>query len=135
MNHEPRDRRPCRVLVVEDEVIVAMMIEDMLADLGFEVVGPALDLQRALPLAQGAAIDLALLDVNLGRGCQSFPVADILRERGVPFLFATGYGTAGLSEAYAGCLTLRKPFEAHRLGEALDRTLLEGGGGRTRTAP
>lgn len=116
------ERAP-RVLVVEDEVMIAMLVEDMLIDLGFEVVGPALDLEGALPLAEQADLDLAVLDVNLGNGRRSFQVADVLRERGVPFLFATGYGTAGLSEAYAGSLTLKKPFECRRLGDAIQEAL------------
>src|ERR1700681_3198743 len=88
--------RPRRVLVVEDEVIVGMLLEDMLEDLGCEVAAISTHLEQALHLARTLDIDLAILDVNL-RGTQSFPVADVLSVRSVPFLFATGYGAQILS--------------------------------------
>src|SRR6202007_388047 len=84
-----------RVLVVEDEMMVSMLIEDMLTDLGCTVVGPASRLDEALELAGRAEIDCAVLDVNLG-GQPIFPLADLLREKGAPFAFATGFGHAGL---------------------------------------
>ncbi|MDH2325945.1 response regulator [Cereibacter sp. SYSU M97828] len=111
------ERAP-RVLVVEDELFVAMMIEDYLRDLGFEVVGPALRLERGLALARDEMLDFAVLDVNLADK-PSFPIADALRDRGVPFIFATGYGTLGLTEAYQGTRTLQKPFDLHDLAEAI----------------
>jgi CheY-like chemotaxis protein len=81
-----------RVLVVEDEMTIALLIEDMLTDLGHEVVGLAMRLPQAMELAATAIVDLAILDVNLD-GRMSFPVADLLSARGVPFVFATGYGS------------------------------------------
>ena len=107
-----------KVLVVEDEMLVSMLVEDMLADLGCTVVGPAAELDEAMTLAQGADIDLALLDVNLG-GKPIFPVADALKARGVPFAFASGYGEAGLSEAHRGASVLQKPFREADLAKAL----------------
>ncbi|HEX8444805.1 MAG TPA: response regulator [Allosphingosinicella sp.] len=112
--------RPLRVLIVEDEMLVAMNIEDMLLDLGHEVAGLAGRLAPALSLASEAELDLAMLDVNLA-GEQSFPVADILIGRGIPFLFATGYGIKGIPEAYRDRPVLQKPFRAQDLGEALAR--------------
>jgi CheY-like chemotaxis protein len=109
-----------RVLVVEDEMMVAMLVEDMLTDLGHQVVGPAMRLEQALPLAREAEIDFAVLDINLG-GEQSFPIADVLRERGIPFIFATGYGSKGLNEAYRGSPTLKKRFELRNLEQACAR--------------
>jgi len=106
--------RKLRVLVVEDEMLVAMLIEDMLAELGHEVVGPAMRIERARELAATAAIDFALLDVNLG-GARSTEVAAILRGRGVPFAFATGYGSAGLDGADRGTPVLNKPFGRQEL--------------------
>jgi DNA-binding response OmpR family regulator len=106
-----------RVLVVEDEMMVALFLEDALLDLGFEVVGPALHLDDALKLAQEAILDFAILDVNLN-GLQSFPVADALRARGIPFLFATGYGTEGLAGRYQDVLTLKKPFKMQEVEKA-----------------
>jgi CheY-like chemotaxis protein len=107
-----------RVLVVEDEMMVSMLIEDMLSDLGCIVVGPAARLDEALELARTSEIDCAVLDVNLG--CQPiFPVADLLRERGRPFAFATGYGDAGLRDADKGTPVLQKPFREGDLARVL----------------
>ena len=99
-----------RVLVVEDEVIIGMLLEDMLGELGCEVVAISTHLDEALGLARTLDIDFALLDINLD-GQQSFPVADQLRQRGVPFLFATGYGAKILKPPYSGTPTLQKPFQ------------------------
>jgi CheY-like chemotaxis protein len=107
-----------RVLVVEDEMMVSMLIEDMLAELGCEVVGPASRLDEAMALAREAEVDCAVLDVNLG-GQPIFPVADLLRERGRPFAFATGYGDAGLREADKGSPVLQKPFREGDLARVL----------------
>ncbi|MBV8687454.1 MAG: response regulator [Alphaproteobacteria bacterium] len=107
-----------RVLVVEDEMLVAMNIEDMLLDLGHEVAGIASRLAPALALAEDAAIDAAMLDVNLA-GESSFPVADVLLGRGIPFFFATGYGLQGIEEPYRQHPVLQKPFRAGDLRDAL----------------
>lgn len=98
-----------RVLIVEDEMTIAFMVEDMLTDLGHDVVEVAMRLPEALEAARGVDIDFAILDVNLD-GLRSFPVADILAERAIPFAFATGYGAAGIDEAYRGTPVLAKPF-------------------------
>jgi CheY-like chemotaxis protein len=111
-----------RVLVVEDEAMVAMLVEDMLTELGHSVVGPAMRLDQALPLAREAEFDFAILDVNLG-GQLSFPVADVLRARGIPFIFATGYGRNGVEEAYRDTITLMKPFERSDVQRAFAHTL------------
>jgi DNA-binding response OmpR family regulator len=110
------------VLVVEDEMLIAMLIADMLTDFGHQVVGPASRLQRALKIAREEKFDLAILDINLANE-KSFPVADVLRERGVPFIFATGYGSQGLNDDFAGATTLRKPFEPHQLKAAISSVL------------
>lgn len=107
-----------RVLVVEDEMMVSMLIEDMLADLGCLVVGPASRLEDAIELIKGVEIDCAVLDVNLG-GQPIFPLADILRERGAPFAFATGYGDAGLRDVDRGSPVLQKPFREIDLARIL----------------
>lgn len=107
-----------RVLVVEDEMMVSMLIEDMLTDLGCSVVGPAARLDEAIELAKASEIDCAVLDVNLG-GQPIFPLADILRELGCPFAFATGYGDAGLREADRGTPVLQKPFREGDLARVL----------------
>jgi CheY-like chemotaxis protein len=107
-----------RVLVVEDEMMVSMLIEDMLDDLGCTVVGPAARLDEALALARSTEIDCAVLDVNLG-GQPIFPLADYLREKGAPFAFATGYGDAGLREVDRGSPVLQKPFRETDLARVL----------------
>lgn len=107
-----------RILIVEDEMLVAMNIEDMLLDLGHEVAGLASRLGPALALAEESAIDAAVLDVNLA-GEHSFPVADVLDRRGIPFLFATGYGPGGIEERFRGRTVLQKPFRLADLGAAL----------------
>src|SRR4051812_25894284 len=107
-----------RVLVVEDEMMVSMLIEDMLTELGCVVVGPASRLDEAIDLTKSAEIDCAVLDVNLG-GQPIFPLADLLRERGAPFAFATGYGDAGLREADRGSPVLQKPFREGDLARVL----------------
>ena len=107
-----------RVLVVEDEMMVSMLIEDMLTDLGCSVVGPASRLDEAFELAKTSDLDCAVLDVNLG-GQPIFPLADLLRERGRPFAFATGYGDAGLRDVDKGSPVLQKPFREGDLARVL----------------
>jgi CheY-like chemotaxis protein len=112
-----------RVLVVEDEMMIAMLVEDMLEELGCAVIGPAHALDAALQLAETESrIDAALLDVNLA-GKPVFPVADALRLKGVPAIFSTGYGDAGLREADKGAPVLQKPFRAGDLARALHEAL------------
>ncbi len=112
-----------RVLVVEDEMMIAMLVEDMLAELGCSVVGPAHALEAALDLARTEVeIDAALLDVNLA-GEPVFAVADALREKGVPAIFSTGYGDAGLRDVDRGAPVLQKPFRAGDLARALAEAL------------
>ena len=115
---ETRSFSGLRVLVVEDEMMVSMLIEDMLSDLGCTIVGPASRLEEAMALARENTIDCAVLDVNLG-GQPIFPLADLLRERGRPFAFATGYGDAGLRDADRGTPVLQKPFREGDLARVL----------------
>lgn len=116
MNHT--NLQGLRVLVVEDEMMVSMLIEDMLGELGCQVVGPAARLDEAMALAREADLDCAVLDVNLG-GQPIFPLADLLRERGRPFAFATGYGDAGLRDVDRGTPVLQKPFREVDLARVL----------------
>ena len=114
-----------KVLVVEDEMMVSMLIEDMLGDLGCTVVGPASRIEEAFELAKSAEIDCAVLDVNLG-GQPIFPLADVLREKGAPFAFATGYGDAGLREVDKGTPVLQKPFRESDLARILSELHAKG---------
>ena len=109
-----------RVLVVEDEALVAMLLEDYLTDLGCIVVNVAGTLAHGLTLVNDPAltIDGATLDINLG-GEAVFPIADVLAERGIPFVFASGYGIAGLAARFAGCPVIAKPFGLERLKTVL----------------
>jgi DNA-binding response OmpR family regulator len=111
-----------RVLVVEDELMIVLQIEDTLQDLGVEVVGPTARLDAALQLAREAPIDAALLDVNV-RGGSTYPVADILAERGIPFVFCSGYGDWALEQRHRERPRLTKPFSESDL-EARVRELL-----------
>lgn len=107
-----------RILVVEDEAMISMMIEDMLMDCGATVVGPAGSVAQALDVLGREEVDGALLDVNLS-GEKSFPVADALLERGVKIVFTTGYGESGVIDRYPQARTLQKPFVASELEAAL----------------
>lgn len=103
------DFKGLRALVVEDEGAVALLIEDMLLDLGCEVVASAGSLAKASELARSALIDFAILDLNLA-GVSALPIAEILRERRIPFLFSTGYGASGVSGRFESYPVLAKPF-------------------------
>ena len=107
-----------RVLIVEDEALVSMLIEDFLEELGCEVVGVASRLEDAMDNARTLALDVAVLDVNLA-GRLSYPVAQELRARGVPMVFATGYGTEGLPAELQQIAVLSKPFQQEQLAKAL----------------
>ena len=102
-------RTPSRFLLVEDEYFVAVLMEDFLADLRHQVAGVAATLDEALELARGGAFDAALLDLQLGRA-SSYPVADILKDRAIPFAFVTGHRAEDVLPAYAGAPVLCKPF-------------------------
>lgn len=114
----PLPHRKLRVLVVEDEYLVALQTEEMLIELGFEVVGPATRFDQALGMAQSAAIDAAVIDVNL-RGVAIYPIADVLAGRAIPFAFATGYAANGVAPAYRDRPVLQKPFLADQLATVM----------------
>jgi CheY-like chemotaxis protein len=107
-----------RVLIVEDELMIRMLLEDMLDELGYIVAAQAARIEEALQLLSTAEFDLAVLDVNLD-GKPISPVADALAARGTPFVFATGYGERGLPESHRDRPTLKKPFEKDSLGRML----------------
>jgi CheY-like chemotaxis protein len=117
---DPEKLAGLRVLVVEDEALVAMLVEDFLTDLGCVVVGVAGTLAHGLTMANDRtlAIDGAMLDVNLG-GDKVFPIADVLLGRSIPFVFATGYGMEGLLPCYAGYPVIAKPFRLEPLKAAI----------------
>jgi CheY-like chemotaxis protein len=113
-----------RLLVVEDEAMIAMMLEDMLDTFGCVVVDVAGTLSKGLDLAGTLDFDGAILDVNLG-GETVYPVAQRLTERGVPFIFCTGYGLKGLSSNFAHVPTLAKPYMREELENLLRSVMVE----------
>lgn len=106
-----------RILVVEDEALIAVMVEDMLTEMGSIVVGPAATIEAALALARGAELDAAVLDVNV-RGERIDPVAEALMARQVPVLFATGYGEVRLASG-APATVIDKPYTQEKLARGL----------------
>lgn len=107
-----------RILVVEDEMLIGMLLEDMLTDLGHEVAAVVPRLKEALAAVERETFDCAVLDVHL-HGESAFPVAEALGKKGVPFVFATGYGERGLPETYRGRPVLQKPFAKDDLERVL----------------
>ena len=107
-----------KVLVVEDEMMIAMLIEDMLDEFGCKLVGPATNVPRALELIGKEKVDVAVLDLNLD-GKDTYAIADALRQKNVPFIFATGYGSTGMRPEYGDRPVLQKPFQAKDLEIAL----------------
>jgi CheY-like chemotaxis protein len=111
-----------KVLVVEDEAIVAMLLEQMLEELGCEVVAVAGQVGPASDLARTADMDVAILDMNLG-GQSVDPVAEALAAREAPFIFASGYGEDGLTARWRGRPVLSKPFRLEQLRQTLENAV------------
>ncbi len=115
---------PYRILIVEDDPLIAMMVEDMLTDLGLTVIGPAGKLEEALALAASTTIDGALLDVHI-HGGETFPLADLLSEKGIPFPFSTGSDGTSLPEKYRDTPTLLKPFMQEDVQQVLAELMFD----------
>jgi CheY-like chemotaxis protein len=107
-----------RVLLVEDEIMIRMMVSDMVEELGHAVAAEAGDVGRAAELAQTGLFDLAILDVNLN-GAMSFPVADIIVKRRIPLIFASGYALSNIPAAFDSAPKLQKPFQIDTLAKAI----------------
>jgi len=107
-----------RVAVVEDETLVALLLEDMLTDLGCRVLWTAHRVGNALDLVQRSTPDAGVLDVNIA-GDEVYPVAQVLAERNIPFVFTTGYGTRGLIESWRDRPIVQKPFQMEHLSTGL----------------
>jgi CheY-like chemotaxis protein len=112
-----------RILVVEDELLIALDLGSLLGALGYEVVGPVARAGQALALAGAERLDGAILDVHLRGGEQSYAVADRLIAAGVPVAFCTAYDEGSLDAAYAGCPLLRKPFTEAEVSAVVGRLL------------
>lgn len=110
------------VFLVEDEAMIRMMVADMLEELGYRVAAEAGELGEALKLAGSAEFDIAILDVNVN-GKVISPVADLLKARNRPFIFATGYGSQGVPQDYRDRPALQKPFQIETLARLIETTL------------
>lgn len=99
-----------RVLVVEDEALVALILEDMLMELGHQIVGPFSIVSAGLQSAERESIDIAIIDLNL-KGVSSLPIALALKARGIPVIFSTGYGRNNLPDPFGDGPLLQKPFQ------------------------
>jgi DNA-binding response OmpR family regulator len=121
-NDAPTAGSGLQILVVEDESMVAMMIEDMLEELGHKVVATSGRMPDASKLVSNASADLAILDVNLN-GEETYPLADSLAARSIPFIFATGYGCSGIKAEWSDVPVLQKPFQSRELAEAINLVL------------
>ena len=117
---KPAPRSGLRLLVVEDEIMISSLVEDMLAELGHEVVGFAASVEEAAGLADRDDFDVALLDLNL-QGETVEAIAATLARRGKPFVFTTGYGDRAIPPAFKDRPMLPKPFHIDQLGEMLAR--------------
>ena len=111
-----------RILVLDDEPLISMLVEGWLTELGCEVVGPARSVEEGLDIAGRAELDAAILDVNLG-GKNSFLVADALKQRGIPFAFATGDSGVDASAGYNDPILLAKPFDFEGVKAVLGKLL------------
>jgi CheY-like chemotaxis protein len=116
-----------RVLIVEDEIIVALFLEDLLTEFGYEVAGVAAQLDDAM--ARPPDYDVAVLDVHLN-GRNVFDFADTLAARGTPFVFATGYGERGIPERHRARPVLQKPFQPGDLKQVLEQVTAAPGSGQ-----
>ena len=115
-------KKATRILVVEDEYLIRMLLEDMLVDLGYEVAAAVGTVAEASEAAANGLFDAAILDVNVD-GKEIYPVADILAKRGVPFVFVSGYGEGSLTERFRDRPSLQKPFQAEQIKVTLDKLL------------
>ena len=120
-----------RVLIVEDEIVVALFLEDLLTEFGYEVAGVASQLDDAM--ARAPDYDVAVLDVHLN-GRNVFDFADALAARGTPFVFATGYGERGIPERHRARPVLQKPFQTGDLKQVLAQVVAEHGERKTSVA-
>lgn len=114
-----------RVLVVEDEMLLAMLLQDMLEEFSCEIVGPVGRVAKAVPLANAEPLDGAILDINVA-GEEVFPVACELARREIPFVFVSGYGRDHLPKEWSDRPILRKPFQSKDLERTMSMALAQG---------
>ena len=117
-------QRPARILIVEDEPIIALSLQDLLVEAGFEVAGVTGRLRKAFALIEGAGCDAAIVDANLG-GVSTSPAALALAARGVPFIVLSGYSSEQLQGDFPAALFMRKPCRPDKLIHALKTIVLK----------
>jgi CheY-like chemotaxis protein len=122
MNSRAASLEGARVIVVEDETVVAMLLEQMLEELECKVVGVAHEVSTAVDLVRSTSADVAILDANLA-GERADPVAKALADANVPFVIASGYGESGMAPGWPGSSVLPKPFRLSELEQALNKAL------------
>ncbi|KPC25512.1 Response regulator receiver [Pseudomonas syringae pv. cilantro] len=122
MNSGSNETSLPRVLLVEDETMLAMLMEMMLEDLGFATAYHASTLEDGIEYARNGEYELAILDINIIGGT-SFPIAAAIADRGIPFMFCSGYGRLGIPETWMDRQCVSKPFSADQLDQALDDLL------------
>lgn len=123
MSSESEDQTSLpKVLLVEDETMLATLMEMMLDDLGFATVYHASTLNEGIEYARNGEYDLAILDINIIGG-DSFPIAAAIADRGIPFMFCSGYGRLGIPDAWLDRRCVAKPFSAEQLSQALSELL------------
>jgi DNA-binding response OmpR family regulator len=114
-----RSQGQLRILLVEDEWIIALRLEEVVREMGFEPAGPVPTVRQALALINDESIGAAILDVNLGSGEKSFPIAEALKNKSIPFLFVSGYQERDLPAEFAGVVICPKPYTEDTLRRAL----------------
>ena len=117
---QPADITGLKVLIVEDEALVSMLLEDLLDDLGCKVAGTAASVAKAMEVVDGVELDCAVIDMNLA-GESSRPVAEALTAKGVPFIIVSGYGEGGVRQDYPSAVVVGKPFQMEDLRRALEQ--------------
>jgi len=111
-----------RILIVDDEPLIAMMLADWVSELGHETLGPSYSAESAMALIETSPPDAAIVDVSLG-SASGYPVAELLVQKNIPFVFATGHGEEAVTPRFAGTALLAKPFDFAGVSAALDRML------------
>jgi DNA-binding NtrC family response regulator len=119
---ETAKTKKLRFLLIEDEALILLNLKSALKELGWEVSGTAAKIDAAMKVARSGSFDAAIIDINLD-GAMTYPVADILRERAIPFAFTTGYGRTAIDNAYSEVPILQKPFSHDQLKSVVLRLL------------
>jgi CheY-like chemotaxis protein len=121
-----KDDEPPRILILEDEGLIALDLEAIVQGLGFNVLGPVSHLEPALEIIEREPLDGAVLDIHLNGDSTSYPVAAALEGRRIPFIFVTGVDKGGMASLFPSAAVVRKPFSTDGVRSALKRMLAQG---------